>query len=149
MTTTKTRDAEVVELAGRLRLSATRLARQLRQQGDTGLSPSQLSALATIQLHGPLTLGALADHERVAPPTVTKAVTKLEEAGLVGRVADKDDRRVARVSTTKAGDKLLKEVRQRKNHWLATRIASLSDDERRRLAVALDVLEALTTQGAQ
>ena len=70
-------------MAGRLRLSATRLARRLRQQADTGLSPSQLSALATIRTHGPLTLGALAEHERVAPPSVTKVVAKLEAAGWV------------------------------------------------------------------
>ena len=41
-------------IAGRLRLSATRLARRLRQQADTGLSPSQLSALAVVERHGPV-----------------------------------------------------------------------------------------------
>ena len=66
------------ELAARLRLSATRLARRLRQEADAGLTPSQLSALAVIDRQGPLTLGALADHEQVAPPTITKVVAKLE-----------------------------------------------------------------------
>jgi DNA-binding MarR family transcriptional regulator len=142
-----TTTTDVSEVAGRLRLSVTRLARLLRQQGDTGLSPSQLSALAAIELHGPLTLGALAEHERVAPPTVTKAVAKLEEAGLVERTADPVDRRVARVTTTLAGDKLLREVRRRKNEWLATRIADLDATDRSRLVAALDVLETLTTKG--
>src|SRR5437763_3841496 len=100
-------------MAARLRLSATRLARQLRQQSDAGLSPSQLSALATIEAHGPVTLGALADHERVAPPSVTKVVAKLEAAGLVERELDAADRRVARVSTTAGGDALLAKVRRR------------------------------------
>jgi hypothetical protein len=35
-------------------------------------------------------------------------------------------------------------VRQRKNLWLAARLADLDDDERRRLAGALDVLDSLT-----
>ena len=70
-------------MAAHLRVSATRLARLLRRQGDTGLSPSQLSALTSIERHGPMTLGALADHERVAPPSITKVVDKLEERGLV------------------------------------------------------------------
>ena len=56
-------------------------------------------------------LVALADHERVAPPTVTRVVAKLEADGLVQRTADTDDRRVSRVATTAAGDALLAELR--------------------------------------
>src|SRR5438046_2263448 len=114
-TATTSRPVPVGTLAARLRLFATRLARQLRQQGDTGLSPSQRSALSTIQGHGPLTLGALADLERVAPPSVTKAVSKLELAGLVARQVDDRDRRVVRVTITTAGDALVAEIRQRKD----------------------------------
>ena len=75
-------------IAARLRVSATRLARQLRQESEPGLTPSQLSALTSVEHNGPLTLGRLAEHERVAPPSVTKIVTKLEEAGLVERRLD-------------------------------------------------------------
>jgi len=131
-------------MAARLRLSATRLARQLRQQSDAGLSPSQLSALSTIEHHGPMTLGALADHERVAPPSVTKVVAKLEAAGLVQRRLDRADRRVARVTTTGAGDALLAKVRRRKDVWLAARLKELRAEDRARLAAALDVLDSLT-----
>jgi DNA-binding MarR family transcriptional regulator len=134
-------------LAAHLRISATRLARLLRRQGDTGLSPSQLSALTSVERHGPLTLGALADHERVAPPSVTKAVAKLEESGLVARRADAGDRRVAHVSITAAGTALLGEVRQRKDLWLAARLAELTDDQRRRLADALGVIDELMGEG--
>src|SRR5438128_11504705 len=133
-------------MAARLRLSATRLARQLRRQADTGLSPSQRPALATIEAHGPMTLGALAEHERVAPPSITKVVAKLEAQGLVVRQADAVDRRVARASTTAAGDALLARSRRRKDVWLAARLAALDEDQRARLAGALDVLDALTTQ---
>src|SRR5438309_8280661 len=86
------------EIAARLRLSATRLARQLRQEAGAGLTPSQLSALAVIANHGPLTLGALADHERVAPPSITKVATKLEAQNLVVRTPDPADRRIAWVA---------------------------------------------------
>jgi DNA-binding MarR family transcriptional regulator len=131
-------------MAARLRLSATRLARILRRQASTGLSPSQLSALATVEMHGPMTLGALAEHENVAPPSVTKVVTILESQGLVSRQPDPHDRRVAKVSLTAEGDRLLEESRQRKNQWLAERIGRLDADERARLAAALDVIETLT-----
>src|SRR5664279_373405 len=88
------------EIAGRLRLSATRLARRLRQEAHTGLSPSQLSALAAVERHGPLTLGALADLEQVAPPSVTRVVAKLETDGFLTRQPDPGDRRVTRVVVT-------------------------------------------------
>ena len=137
-------DTDVGVMAAHLRVNVTRLARLLRRLGDTGLSPSQISALTSIERHGPLTLGALADHERVAPPSVTKVVAKLEELGLVERRADAADRRVARVSVTPAGADLLADVRQRKDVWLATRLGDLDDDQRSRLAAALDVIDALT-----
>ena len=138
--------ADVGAMAAHLRVSVTRLARLLRRQGDTGLSPSQISALTSIERHGPLTLGRLADHERVAPPSITKVVDKLVEAGYVVRVPDSADRRVTRVSITAAGARLLADVRARKDLWLASRLAELDDDERDRLAAALDVIDSLTLQ---
>jgi DNA-binding MarR family transcriptional regulator len=93
-----------------------------------------------------MTLGALAEHERVAPPTVTKVVGKLEALGLVVRRADPSDRRVARVSITDTGAALLGEVRQRKDVWLAARLAQMDEGLRSRLAEALDALDALTRQ---
>jgi DNA-binding MarR family transcriptional regulator len=137
-------DHDVGAMAAHLRITATRLARLLRRQGDTGLSPSQLSALTSIERHGPMTLGDLADHERVAPPSITRVVAKLEELGFVDRRTDPDDRRISRVAATGAGRELLAHVRQRKDVWLASRLADLDDDQRARLAAALDVLDVLT-----
>jgi len=134
------------EIAGRLRLSATRLARRLRQEARTGLSPSQLSALAAVERHGPLTLGALADHEQVAPPSVTRVVAKLEADGFLSRQPDPDDRRVTRVVVTPKGRNLLGTSRRRKTTWLATRLESLDPETRARIAEALDALDALTTE---
>ena len=137
-------DAHVGEIAARLRISATRLARQLRQQASMGLSPSQLSVLTTIEKRGPLTLGAVAEVEQVAPPTITKVVTKLEEQQLVERLPDASDRRVTLVRISAAGAAVLDESRQRKDLWLAARIEELSASDRAKLLAALDVLDHLT-----
>ena len=137
------RTATAPEIAARLRLSATRLARRLRQESGAGLSPSQLSAMAVIANHGPLTLGALAEHERVAPPSITKIVSKLERDGLLIRTPDVADRRVCRVAISPAGETLLEEIRRRKTAWLTARISQLDADRQRRLADALDVLDEL------
>jgi len=133
-------------IARRLRLSATRLARRLRQEAQTGLSPSQLSALAAVERHGPLTLGALADHETVAPPTITRVVAKLQADGFLTRQPDPVDRRVTRVVVTSKGRALLGTSRRRKTEWLTTRLDDLDPDQRARLADALDTLDALTTE---
>lgn len=137
---------DVGETAARLRLSVTRLARRLRQEATTGHTPSQLSALAVVVNHGPLTLGALADHERVAPPSITKLVTKLEGDGLVTRTQDPDDGRVVNVSATQAGRTLIEETRRRKTTWLAARIKELPPEEQACIAEVLDVLDHLTQQ---
>src|SRR5437763_13853371 len=131
------------DIAARRRVAATRLARRLRQESGAGLPPSQQSALAVIANHGPLTLGALAEHERVAPPSITKLVTKLECDGLVTRSPDPTDRRICRVAISPQGETLLEESRRRKTAWLAARINELSPERLRRLADALDVLDEL------
>jgi DNA-binding MarR family transcriptional regulator len=134
---------DVAELAARLRLATARLARQLRQQAGTGLSPSQHAALASIELHEPLTLGRLARIEQVAPPTVTRVVSRLEDDGLVTRTVDETDRRVSRVSTTAAGRRRLEHSRKRRNAWLARRLRAEEDSELRHLAAVLPLLEKL------
>jgi DNA-binding MarR family transcriptional regulator len=134
---------DTAELAGRLRLAVTRLARQMRQQTDTGLSPTMLATLATVESAGPLTLGDLAVREQVAPPTITRAVTGLEADGLVVRRVDSEDRRVVNVEVTPAGRRLLEQARTRKNAWLARRLRGFAAQDVQRLAEAVDALERL------
>lgn len=110
-----------------------------------GLTPSLESALAAVAKHGPLTLGRLAEHEGVSPPTITRVVDRLEERHLVERIVDAQDRRVCRVSATDDGRQFLVAMRERRNAWLAARLAALDDDRRERLAAALDVLEDLAS----
>ena len=134
------------ELAARLRLVTGRLARRVRSEGlGTGddLTASRLSALATIEDSGPVTLGELAALEYVQPPSMTRIVARLEELGLAEREVDPRDRRVARVRITEAGRNVLAQSRTRRAAFLARRVGRLSPDERRALADALPVLEQL------
>ena len=134
---------EDTELAARLRLAVTRLARRLRQQADGEATPSQLSALASVERLGPITLGELAAVERVQPPSMTRIVAGLEEAGLVNRTVDPKDRRIARVETTVAGQRFLERTRGRKNAYLAARVGTMSAEDRAVLARAATLLEKL------
>ncbi|MEA3184310.1 MAG: hypothetical protein QOC57_2656 [Ilumatobacteraceae bacterium] len=140
---TERRDATPLGLANNLRPTIARLARRLRQQDHTGLGPTMTATLASIAKHGGPTHGELAAIEQVAPPTITAVVDKLEKLGLVTREADSTDRRVTRVRVTPTGMDQLDEVRNRRTSWLAFRLTALTDEERRRLADAADVLAKL------
>ena len=137
------RPANSLELANALRPSIFRLARRLRQQDHTGLGPTMTAALSSIAKHGGPTHGELAAIEQVAPPTITAVVGKMENLGLVTRETGTVDRRVTRIKITPAGTEQLEEVRNRRTSWLAFQLNSLTDDERRRLADAVDVLAKL------
>src|SRR6476646_4707632 len=72
------------DLADRLHSVAIHILRRLRREDDaSGLPAPQLSALSVIVFGGPITLGALAAAEQVRPPTITRLVATLEDAGLV------------------------------------------------------------------
>jgi DNA-binding MarR family transcriptional regulator len=131
-------------LASRLRLAVTRLARVLRQQTSDGdVTVSMLSALASVERLGLVSLGELAAVERVQPPSMTRIVGHLDDAGLVVRETDAADRRIARVRTTPEGVRLLERNRKRRNAYLADRLRTLSASDLAALDAALPVLERL------
>ena len=134
------------EVAGRLRIAVNRLQRRLRQESLGGLSPAQASALGSVNRHGSPTLGELAAIEQVQPPTMTRIVASLAEAGMVTRVADANDRRSARVRITAAGERALERMRTRKNAFLVRRLGDLSHDEQRHAAELVALLEHLLAE---
>jgi DNA-binding MarR family transcriptional regulator len=138
-----TSQANDTELPARLRLAVTRLARRLRQESGSGLSPSLTAALATIERHGPLSPSDLAELERVQRPTATRIVSGLDAAGLILRGADPDDRRGVRISASPQGRALLRRLRTRKTAYLARRLEKLEPEELATLERAAGLLERL------
>lgn len=134
---------EALAVADRLRLSVGRLARRLRQQSLGGLTPSQRSVLATLDRCGPVTMGRLAEIERISRPAATGITSRLAEGGLVQRRSNPDDRRSALVYLTGKGKAVLDQGREERTAYLAIRVDELSADERRLLGEAIDVLDRL------
>jgi DNA-binding MarR family transcriptional regulator len=134
------------ELAARLRVAVTRLHRRLRQQSPGVLSPAQSSALGSIYRLGTPTLGELAEAEQVQPPTMTRVVTSMEEAGLVTRVTDAGDRRVIRVGMTAEGRRTLQRIRRSKTAFLARRIDELDPQDHAALGELVRLLERLVAE---
>jgi DNA-binding MarR family transcriptional regulator len=96
-----------------------------------------------VSRHGNPTLGELAALEQVQPPTMTRIVANLADAGMVTRVADENDRRSARVHTTAAGERALVRIRTAKDAFLLRRLDQLNPDEQRQAAELVALLEHL------
>ncbi len=133
-----------LSLPSQLRLAVMRLGRRLRYESVGDITPSQFSALSTVERAGTLSLGELAEIERIAPPSMTRIAVRLEEHGLVVRTVDSADRRVARLAVTEAGRALLNQTRTARDAFLARRLQALSPAERDTLILALPLLERLT-----
>jgi DNA-binding MarR family transcriptional regulator len=131
------------EVAARLRLAVTRMARRLRQEAGSELSPSQASALATVERHGPLTPSELADLERVQRPTATRVLSRLAELELIVRQPDPADGRSALISASPVARTLLRRLRTRKTAYLARRLRELDAEEIATLDRAAAIVEGL------
>jgi DNA-binding MarR family transcriptional regulator len=131
------------EVAARLRLSVGRLSRRIRQQVVGEVTQSQVSVLTSIERLGRPTLGELAASEQVQPPSMTRQVEALEVGGLITRIVDPSDRRVARVELTSSGRRALARNRSLRTAYLVRTIARLSPEERERLGELVALLEHL------
>ncbi len=137
-------DAETID---RLRRVLTRISRRVdRQVSGGGLTSTQLSVLATVELRGPLGLGELADFEGVNPTMLSRVVGKLEEGGLIQRQVDETDRRAVRVVVTKAGTELRRRLLIERSALLADRLGLLAEDDAANVLAAIPALEALAAE---
>ncbi|MEO9137788.1 MAG: MarR family transcriptional regulator [Jatrophihabitans sp.] len=135
------------ELASQLRPALLRLTRLVRNQRvDTSVTLTQLSALYTLGVHGPMSAGELAACEQVQPPSMTKVLADLEEYGFVSREKHPTDRRCAVIGITAAGTALLESERRSRDAWLTRRLAELTPDERTLLERVVPILNSLAQQ---
>ena len=132
-------------LAAALRISVARLTRRLRSERDpeNELSIGQLSVLGTLYREGACSIGELATHERVQPPSMTRTVNCLEEAGYVARRSHESDRRQVVIELSERGAATLEADRRRRDAWLAKRLRELTPEERSVLRQAAPILERL------
>jgi DNA-binding MarR family transcriptional regulator len=134
-------------LASELRLSVMRLRRRLsgERHPDNALSMGAMAVLGCLNRNGDVTLGELAAHERIQPPSMTRIVNALEEGGYVSRRAHETDGRQVVVVLSDQGRTTLRADRARRDAWLARRLRDLTPDERDTLRRAAPLLERLAT----
>ncbi len=135
---------DIGDIATRLHAASIRLLRTLRREdAGSGLSAPRLSALSVIAFAGPMSLSELAAAEQVQPPTMSRMVDFLVEAGLVTRQTVAEDRRSVRITATTKGRRLMEAGRERRLRALAMRLEGLAASERRALARGVEILETV------
>jgi len=134
-------------LAAELRFSVMRLRRRLayERHPDNELSIGQMTVLGALYRKGECTVGQLAEHERMRPPSMTRTINCLADDGYVVRRADDTDKRLVLVSLTERGTAIVLADRRRRDHWLAQRLRELTPDERAVLREAAPILEKIAT----
>lgn len=136
-----------VEAADRFHSAAIHALRHVRREDPaTGLSAARLSALSVLVFGGPRTLGELAAAEQVRPATMTRIAQSLVEGGYARRAADPTDGRVARLSATPKGRKVMQQGRGRRVETLARLLGRLTPEEVMRIRDAADLVERALTQ---
>ncbi|MGH3369197.1 MAG: MarR family winged helix-turn-helix transcriptional regulator [Nocardioidaceae bacterium] len=132
-------------LAAALRVSVARLTRRLRSERDphNELSIGQLSVLGALFRSGACSIGELASLERVQPPSMTRTVNCLEDAGYLTRRPHETDGRQVVVELAAKGTATLEADRRRRDAWLAQRLRELTPEERSVLREAAPIIERL------
>jgi DNA-binding MarR family transcriptional regulator len=113
------------------------------------LSFTTLSVLDTLAHGGPMRLTDLTRTEQMTQPGLTQLVTRLERDGLVERRPDPNDRRVALIHITEAGQETGRARHEDRKRQLTPLLARLTEEDRRALASALPVLTRIAELGRE
>lgn len=132
-------------LAAELRVAVMRLRRRLvaERHPDNELSISAMAVLGCLHVRGEQTAADLARHERVQPPTMTRTIKWMADEGYVVKRPHETDGRQLLVSLTDKGREIVLADRERRDAWLARRLAELDADDRAVLQQAIPILARL------
>ncbi|WP_154793479.1 MarR family winged helix-turn-helix transcriptional regulator [Occultella kanbiaonis] len=118
------------------------LAAELEPLLDSTLTMQQFKLLAIVHFQGEQTISALAEAMRVSMPTVSGAIERLVERGLLSRREDPDDRRVRLVGLADDGERLFAEAADMRSRLGRDILGELDLDALRALADAYAQLAA-------
>ena len=133
--------------ASDLRIATFRLARRMRtQRAVDSMSDGQFAVLAGLSVHGPHTLGELADRERVSAPAMNRTVNCLQDSGYVSRSADEHDGRKVVIDLTDDGRAVVEETARRRDAWVEGALVEIEPDERAILAQAAAIMQRMVAR---
>jgi DNA-binding MarR family transcriptional regulator len=142
----------LAELDREIRLMGTRTIMLSQAVASRlGLSPTDLETLDLLSTNGPLTAGRLAELTGLTTGAITGVVDRLEEAGLVRRERDAEDRRRVIVhlvpdrarAIARLYEPLARAMAELNGRYTAEQLALMLDYTRRGNAIALEHIERL------
>jgi MarR family transcriptional regulator, transcriptional regulator for hemolysin len=117
------------------------LRRRFEQESrDVGMSPAQLKIVARLTMSEGIGQAALAAMLDLEPMTLSRHIDRMEEAGLVERRPDPNDRRARQLFTTEKGRALLAPMRERAARIYEEVQVGLSEAKRAALIAALQTI---------
>lgn len=116
--------------------------------GGEGLCLSDFMVLEVLLHKGPLTMSAIGKKVLLANASMTSAIDRLDERGLVVRRLDEEDRRIRVVELTAAGRKWITAVFANHERQLEELMAGISQNERAQLYKGLKKV-GLAAEAAQ
>ncbi len=139
-------DTHSQELTARFIAAAEFLNRQMHLHRldaweNLGLTIPQLRTLMLLEEQGPMRMGAISSHLGRALSATTSVVDRLAEKGLVGRLADPDDRRVVLCDLTDSGRSTIYQFWRLSEDRTQMIIDSLSPEQVEAVVRALEVVQ--------
>ncbi len=134
-------NAVSLELARKIHEAFSRLSRRLRALDlPDGLTNERLSTLASVRVHEPVSISALADAEVVSLPTMSRMVAALERERFVRRRANKSDGREVLISTTAKGKRAYRRATQRSLDQLRSTLSTLEAEQLSAISTLLSTI---------
>ncbi len=107
---------------------------------STGLSMPQFSILMQLHHKGPCGMSAIGERFDISAAAASQLVEKLVQAGYLERTEDPADRRAKLLALSGKGSDLIKLGVEERHRWMDELAATLSLDDQRKIADALDIL---------
>lgn len=117
-----------------------RFVAEAAERVSPGMLPATFKTLSVVSRFGPLTLSALAERLAADKGFLSRAISELDEMGLVTRTPDPNDRRSRLIEVTELGRERLSEARAPHESRLFEALADWSVDEIEHLSTMLHAL---------
>jgi DNA-binding MarR family transcriptional regulator len=139
-----TREAEECarELLDVVPLVARFIRTEMRRHRAPGLSVPQFRTLAFTERTGGTSLGGVAEHLGLTPPSTCKIVDGLEARALITRMQSSEDRRKVKLQITPGGKRALADARRETHKSLAGILSSLDQSDLGRIMQSMEPLRA-------